>query len=123
MPSVGWYERTFVVHLKMAGKTAQDTCSTVGPTTTAFIAGGYPFGWPKLSGAEVKKSAEQAEFPRHRREPSDPNYHQKTDNSGPYRPHWRWYHPALASYAVGLWRAGPHGPNVKFRVRRTAPAT
>ncbi|MCV7100647.1 M28 family metallopeptidase [Mycobacterium palustre] len=72
-------ERTLVAYLKAAGKTAQDTSFDGRSDYDGFTLAGIPAGG-LFSGAEVKKSDEQAKLwggtPD---QPFDPNYHKKTD--------------------------------------------
>jgi Zn-dependent M28 family amino/carboxypeptidase len=72
-------ERTLVAYLKSAGKTAQDTSLDGRSDYDGFTLAGIPAGG-LFSGAEVKKSAEQAKlWGGTADQPFDPNYHQKTD--------------------------------------------
>ncbi len=72
-------ERTLVAYLKAAGKTAQDTSFDGRSDYDGFTLAGIPAGG-LFSGAEVKKSDEQAKlWGGTSNEPFDPNYHQKTD--------------------------------------------
>ena len=72
-------ERTLVAYLKSAGKTAQDTSFDGRSDYDGFTLAGIPAGG-LFSGAEVKKSAEQAKlWGGAADQPFDPNYHQKTD--------------------------------------------
>ncbi|MBW0013892.1 M28 family metallopeptidase [Mycobacterium sp.] len=72
-------ERTLVAYLKSAGKTAQDTSFDGRSDYNGFTLAGIPAGG-LFSGAEAKKSAEQAKlWGGTADEPFDPNYHQKTD--------------------------------------------
>ncbi|MCV7049286.1 M20/M25/M40 family metallo-hydrolase [Mycobacterium heidelbergense] len=72
-------ERTLVAYLKSAGKAAQDTSFDGRSDYDGFTLAGIPAGG-LFSGAEVKKSAEQAKlWGGTADEPFDPNYHQKTD--------------------------------------------
>ena len=72
-------ERTLVAYLKAAGKTAQDTSFDGRSDYDGFTLAGIPAGG-LFSGAEVKKSDEQAKlWGGTANEPFDPNYHQKTD--------------------------------------------
>lgn len=73
-------ERTLAAYLKQAGKTAQDTSFDGRSDYDGFTLAGIPSGG-LFSGAEVKKSAEQAKlWGGTADEPFDPNYHQKGDN-------------------------------------------
>ena len=72
-------ERTLVAYLKSAGKTAQDTSFDGRSDYDGFTLAGIPAGG-LFSGAEEKKSAEQARLWGGTADaPFDPNYHQKTD--------------------------------------------
>jgi Zn-dependent M28 family amino/carboxypeptidase len=72
-------ERTLVDYLKLAGKTAQDTSFDGRSDYDGFTLAGIPSGG-LFSGAEVKKSDEQAKlWGGTANEPFDPNYHQKGD--------------------------------------------
>jgi Zn-dependent M28 family amino/carboxypeptidase len=72
-------ERTLVAYLKSAGKTAQDTSFDGRSDYDGFTLAGIPAGG-LFSGAEVKKSADQAKlWGGTADQPFDPNYHQKTD--------------------------------------------
>ncbi|HET9876373.1 MAG TPA: M28 family metallopeptidase [Mycobacterium sp.] len=72
-------ERTFVAYLKSAGKTAEDTVFDGRSDYDGFTLAGIPSGG-LFSGAEVKKSAEEAKlWGGTADEPFDPNYHQKGD--------------------------------------------
>ncbi|MDI3312870.1 MAG: M28 family metallopeptidase [Mycobacterium sp.] len=72
-------ERTLVGYLKSAGKVAQDTAFDGRSDYDGFTVAGIPSGG-LFSGAEAKKSAEQAKlWGGTADEPFDPNYHKKTD--------------------------------------------
>jgi Zn-dependent M28 family amino/carboxypeptidase len=72
-------ERTLVAYLKSAGKTAQDTSFDGRSDYDGFTLAGVPSGG-LFSGAEVKKSPEQAElWGGEADQPFDPNYHKKSD--------------------------------------------
>ena len=72
-------ERTLVAYLNSAGKTAQDTEFDGRSDYDGFTLAGIPSGG-LFSGAETKKSAEQAKlWGGTANEPFDPNYHQETD--------------------------------------------
>jgi Zn-dependent M28 family amino/carboxypeptidase len=72
-------ERTLVTYLKSAGKTAQDTSFDGRSDYDGFTLAGIPAGG-LFSGAEDKKSAEQARLWGGTADaPFDPNYHTKTD--------------------------------------------
>jgi Zn-dependent M28 family amino/carboxypeptidase len=72
-------ERTLVAYLKSAGKTAQDTSFDGRSDYDGFTLAGIPAGG-LFSGAENKKSAEQAKlWGGTADQPFDPNYHQSGD--------------------------------------------
>jgi Zn-dependent M28 family amino/carboxypeptidase len=72
-------ERTLAAYLKSAGKPPQDTSFDGRSDYDGFTLAGIPAGG-LFSGAEAKKSAEQAKlWGGTAGEPFDPNYHQKTD--------------------------------------------
>ena len=72
-------ERTLAAYLKSAGKTAQDTSFDGRSDYDGFTLAGIPAGG-LFSGAEVKKSADQAKlWGGTADQPFDPNYHQKGD--------------------------------------------
>ena len=72
-------ERTLVAYLKAAGKTAEDTSFDGRSDYDGFTLAGIPAGG-LFSGAENKKSAEQAKlWGGAADQPFDPNYHQSTD--------------------------------------------
>ena len=72
-------ERTFVVYLKDAGKTAQDTSFVGRSDYDGFTKAGVPAGG-LFSGAEEKMTRGQADlWDGKADEPFDPNYHKDTD--------------------------------------------
>ncbi|GFG73477.1 putative lipoprotein aminopeptidase LpqL [Mycobacterium botniense] len=72
-------ERALVAYLKSAGKTPQDTAFDGRSDYDGFTLAGIPSGG-LFSGAEAKKTKEQAElWGGTAGEPFDPNYHKKTD--------------------------------------------
>ena len=72
-------ERTFVVYLKDAGKTAQDTSFEGRSDYDGFTKAGVPAGG-LFSGAEEKMTRGQADlWDGKADEPFDPNYHKDTD--------------------------------------------
>lgn len=72
-------ERTLVAYLKSAGKTAEDTSFDGRSDYDGFTQAGIPAGG-LFSGAEAKKSADQARlWGGTADQPFDPNYHKKTD--------------------------------------------
>lgn len=75
-------ERTLVAYLKSEGKTAEDTSFDGRSDYDGFTLAGIPAGG-LFSGAETKKSDEQAElWGGSANEPFDPNYHKETDTLG-----------------------------------------
>ncbi|MBY0441950.1 MAG: M20/M25/M40 family metallo-hydrolase [Mycobacteriaceae bacterium] len=113
-------ERVLVAYLNSAGKTAQDTPFDGRSDYEAFAAAGIPAGG-LFSGAEEKKSAEQAKlWGGAAGQPFDPNYHQATDTLD------RIDREALAingggvAYAIGLYAKDVSGRNgVPIRADRT----
>jgi Zn-dependent M28 family amino/carboxypeptidase len=104
-------ERTLVAYLKSAGKTAQDTSfdgrSDYDGFTLAGIASGGLF-----SGAEVKKSAEQAKlWGGTADQPFDPNYHQKGDTLDNIDRTALGINGAGVAYAVALYAQDLGGRN------------
>jgi Zn-dependent M28 family amino/carboxypeptidase len=72
-------ERSLVAYLKSAGKTAEDTSFDGRSDYDGFTAAGIPAGG-LFSGAETKKTAEQAKlWGGEADQPFDPNYHKSTD--------------------------------------------
>ncbi|MCW2652183.1 MAG: aminopeptidase [Mycobacterium sp.] len=72
-------ERTLVAYLTSAGKTAEDMSFDGRSDYQSFTKAGIPAGG-LFSGAEEKKSAEQARlWGGEAEQPFDPNYHRKTD--------------------------------------------
>jgi Zn-dependent M28 family amino/carboxypeptidase len=104
-------ERTLVAYLKSAGKTAEDTSfdgrSDYDGFTLAGIASGGLF-----SGAEVKKSAEQAKlWGGTADQPFDPNYHQKGDTLDNIDRTALGINGAGVAYAVALYALDLGGRN------------
>lgn len=104
-------ERTLVAYLKSAGKTAQDTEFDGRSDYDGFTLAGVPAGG-LFSGAEGKKSAEQAKlWGGNADQPFDPNYHQSTDTLEHID------HTALGingggvAYAIGLYAQDLSGRN------------
>jgi Zn-dependent M28 family amino/carboxypeptidase len=104
-------ERTLVAYLKSAGKVAQDTSfdgrsDYDGFTLSGIAAGGL------FSGAEVKKSAEQAKlWGGTADQPFDPNYHQKTDTLDHIDRTSLGINGGGVAYAVALYAQGIDGRN------------
>lgn len=115
-------ERTFVAYLKMAGKTAQDTSFDGRSDYDGFTLAGIPSGG-LFSGAEVKKSAEQAElWGGTADEPSIPTITRRqtpwTISTAP-----RSVSTALASRTRWVCMRRTSAAPTGFRSWRTAPAT
>ena len=116
-------ERTLVAYLKSAGKTAQDTSFDGRSDYDGFTLAGIPAGG-LFSGAEVKKSAEQAKLwggtadAAVRSELSPENRHPR-----PHRPHLAGHQRRRRRLRGGAVRAGPQRPKMGFRSWRTARVT
>ncbi len=113
-------ERTLVDYLKSAGKTAQDTSFDGRSDYDGFTQAGIPSGG-LFSGAEVKKSAEEATLWGGKAdEPFDPNYHQKGDTIGNIDRDELAVNGAGVGYVVGLYSQDLSGRNgVPVREDRT----
>ncbi|ORV88479.1 amidohydrolase [Mycobacterium interjectum] len=104
-------ERTLVAYLKSAGKTAQDTSFDGRSDYDGFTLAGIPAGG-LFSGAEVKKSAEQAKlWGGDADQPFDPNYHQKTDTLDHIDRTSLGINGAGVAYAVALYAQDLSGRN------------
>jgi Zn-dependent M28 family amino/carboxypeptidase len=104
-------ERTLVAYLKSAGKAAQDTSFDGRSDYDGFTLAGIPAGG-LFSGAEVKKSAEQAKlWGGTADQPFDPNYHQKTDTLDHIDRTSLGINGAGVAYAVALYAQGIDGRN------------
>jgi Zn-dependent M28 family amino/carboxypeptidase len=104
-------ERTLVAYLKLAGKTAQDTSFDGRSDYDGFTLAGIPSGG-LFSGAEVKKSDEQAKlWGGAANEPFDPNYHQKGDNLEHIDRTSLGIQGAGVAYAVALYAQDLSGRN------------
>ncbi|AKN18331.1 M28 family metallopeptidase [Mycobacterium haemophilum] len=104
-------ERALVAYLKSAGKTAQDTSFDGRSDYDGFTLAGIPAGG-LFSGAEVKKSDEQAKlWGGTANEPFDPNYHQKTDTLDHIDRTALGINGAGVAYAVGLYAQDLSGRN------------
>jgi Zn-dependent M28 family amino/carboxypeptidase len=104
-------ERTLVAYLKSAGKTAQDTSFDGRSDYDGFTLAGIPAGG-LFSGAEVKKSAEQAKlWGGEADQPFDPNYHQKTDTLDHIDRTSLGINGAGVAYAVGFYAQDISGRN------------
>ncbi len=104
-------ERTLVAYLKLAGKTAQDTSFDGRSDYDGFTLTGIPSGG-LFSGAEVKKSDEQAKlWGGTANEPFDPNYHQKGDTLEHIDRTSLGINGGGVAYAVGLYAQDLGGRN------------
>lgn len=104
-------ERTLVAFLNQAGKTAQDTSFDGRSDYDGFTLAGIPSGG-LFSGAEVKKSDEQAKlWGGTANEPFDPNYHQKGDNLEHIDRTSLGIQGGGVAYAVGLYAQDLSGRN------------
>lgn len=104
-------ERTLVGYLKMAGKTAQDTSFDGRSDYDGFTLAGIPSGG-LFSGAEVKKSEEQAKlWGGTAGQPFDPNYHQKGDTLEHIDRVSMGIQGGGVAYAVGLYAQDLTGRN------------
>lgn len=113
-------ERTLVDYLKSAGKSAQDTSFDGRSDYDGFTQAGIPSGG-LFSGAEVKKSAEEAKLWGGKAdEPFDPNYHQKGDTIDNIDRDELAVNGAGVGYVVGLYAQDLSGRNgVPVREDRT----
>ncbi|HUL98706.1 MAG TPA: M28 family metallopeptidase [Mycobacterium sp.] len=113
-------ERTLVAYLTNAGKTAEDTSFDGRSDYDGFTQAGIPSGG-LFSGAEEKKSAEQAElWGGEADQPFDPNYHKPTDTLQHIDRTALGIHGAGVAYAVGLYSEDIAGRNgVPVRDDRT----
>ncbi|MGF2945530.1 M28 family metallopeptidase [Mycobacterium sp. Lab-001] len=104
-------ERTLAAYLDKAGKTAQDTSFDGRSDYDAFTLAGIPAGG-LFSGAENKKSAEQAKlWGGTAEEPFDPNYHEKTDTLEHIDRTALGINGGGVAYAVGLYAQDINGRN------------
>ncbi|OBK22567.1 amidohydrolase [Mycobacterium asiaticum] len=104
-------ERTLVAYLRLSGKTAQDTSFDGRSDYDGFTLAGIPSGG-LFSGAEVKKSDEQAKlWGGTANEPFDPNYHQKGDNLEHIDRTSMGIQGGGVAYAVGLYAQDLSGRN------------
>ncbi|TDH56177.1 M20/M25/M40 family metallo-hydrolase [Mycobacterium eburneum] len=113
-------ERTLVAYLKSAGKTAQDTSFDGRSDYDGFTLAGVPSGG-LFSGAEVKKSPEQAKlWGGEADQPFDPNYHQKGDTLEHINKDELGINGGGVAYAAGLYAQDLSGHNgVPVRDDRT----
>ena len=113
-------ERTLVAYLKGAGKPPEDTSFNGRSDYDGFTQSGVPAGGI-YSGAEEKKSVEQAErWGGQANEPFDPNYHKATDTLDKIDRTELEINGGGAAYAVGLYAQDQGGRNgVPIRDDRT----
>lgn len=113
-------ERMLVAYLKSAGKTAQDTSFDGRSDYDGFTLAGVPSGG-LFSGAETKKSPEQAElWGGEADQPFDPNYHQKGDTLEHIDKTELGINGGGVAYAAGLYAQDLSGRNgVPVRDDRT----
>jgi Zn-dependent M28 family amino/carboxypeptidase len=113
-------ERTLVAYLKGAGKPPEDTSFNGRSDYDGFTQSGVPAGGI-YSGAEEKKSVEQAErWGGQANEPFDPNYHKATDTLDKIDQTELEINGGGAAYAVGLYAQDQGGRNgVPIRDDRT----
>jgi Zn-dependent M28 family amino/carboxypeptidase len=113
-------ERSLVAYLKSAGKTAQDTSFDGRSDYDGFTAAGIPSGG-LFSGAEVKKTEEQAKlWGGAADQPFDPNYHKSTDTLDHIDRTALGINGGGVAYAIGLYAQNLSGRNgVPIRDDRT----
>jgi Zn-dependent M28 family amino/carboxypeptidase len=113
-------ERTLVAFLKGAGKPPEDTSFDGRSDYDAFTLSGVPAGGI-FSGAEEKKSVEQAErWGGQANEPFDPNYHKASDTLEHIDRTALEINGGGVAYAVGLYAQDQSGRNgVPIREDRT----
>lgn len=113
-------ERTLVAYLESAGKQARDTSFDGRSDYDGFTQAGIPSGG-LFSGAEVKKSAEEAKlWGGAADEPFDPNYHQKGDTIDNIDRDELAVNGRGVPYAVGIYAQDLSGRNgVPVRDDRT----
>ena len=113
-------ERTLVAYLKGAGKPAEDTSFDGRSDYDGFTKSGVPAGG-LFSGAEEKKSVEQAErWGGQANEPFDPNYHKPTDTLDHIDRTALEINGGGVAYAVGMYAQDQSGRNgVPIRDDRT----
>ncbi|WP_460356263.1 M28 family metallopeptidase [Mycobacterium sp. ZZG] len=104
-------ERTLTAYLDRAGKPGQDTSFDGRSDYDGFTRAGVPVGG-LFSGAEDKKSAEQAElWGGEADQPFDPNYHKATDTIGNIDRTALQIHGGGVAFAVGLYAQDQRGRN------------
>jgi Zn-dependent M28 family amino/carboxypeptidase len=113
-------ERTLMANLNGAGKPPEDTSFDGRSDYDGFTQSGVPAGGI-FSGAEEKKSVEQAErWGGQANEPFDPNYHKETDTLDKIDRTELEINGGAAAYAVGLYAQDQGGRNgVPIRDDRT----
>ena len=113
-------ERTLVGYLKSAGKEPQDTSFDGRSDYDGFTQAGIPSGG-LFSGAEVKKSADEAKlWGGTADEPFDPNYHKATDTLDHVDRDCLGIQGGGVAFAVGLYAQDISGRNgVPVRDDRT----
>jgi Zn-dependent M28 family amino/carboxypeptidase len=113
-------ERTLAAYLKGAGKTSQDTSFDGRSDYDGYTKAGVPAGG-LFSGAEEKKSAEQAKlWGGQADEPFDPNYHKAGDTLDHIDKGALEIHGGGVAYAAGLYAQDQSGRNgVPVRDDRT----
>jgi Zn-dependent M28 family amino/carboxypeptidase len=113
-------ERCLVAYLKSAGKTAQDTSFDGRSDYDGFTAAGIPSGG-LFSGAETKKTAEQAQlWGGAADQPFDPNYHKSTDTLDHIDRTALGINGDGVAYLIGLYAQDLSGRNgVPIRADRT----
>lgn len=104
-------ERTLVAYLTIAGKTAEDTSFDGRSDYDGFTRAGIPSGG-LFSGAEEKKSAEQARLWGGEADaPFDPNYHKPSDTLGYIDRTALGINGSGVAYVVGLYSQDIGGRN------------
>lgn len=113
-------ERTLARYLDDAGKPAEDTGFDGRSDYDGFTRAGIPAGG-LFSGAEEKKSAEQAErWGGTADEPFDPNYHKKSDDLAQIDREAMRIHGGGVAYSIGVYAQDQRGRNgVPIRDDRT----
>ena len=104
-------ERTLVAYLDSVGKPAEDTSFNGRSDYDGFTKSGVPAGG-LFSGAEEKKTAQQAEvWGGQADQPFDPNYHKSTDTLDRIDRTALQIHGGGVAYAVGLYAQDQSGRN------------
>ncbi|MFS0898586.1 M28 family metallopeptidase [Mycolicibacterium litorale] len=117
-------ERTLAQYLDDAGKPAEDTSFDGRSDYDGFTLAGIPAGG-LFSGAEEKKTSEQAErWGGEADQPFDPNYHKKEDDLGHIDRTAMEINGGGVAYAVGLYAQDQRGRNgIPLRDDRTRHPT